>query len=267
MKPNLLFIIAIISVVGVSCVPYSYYTSSPHQVPMFEEKGEFSAQGTASSNGLLDLQAAYAITSHIAVMGGGALNVSKPVSPADRGSGNHFNLAAGYFSPLLEGNTIFQIYGGAERGAYNFGYTSYDHYDHAYVDNGTAQVVFNKFYLMPSLGYTHSLFDIAFSLRVGHLSFPVIENSIIDENSYEYLVWENDRNIKSTVRIEPAITWRIGWEHVKLQAQMGWSFYKSDISRIDFFGGDLFRRHFYPTYFNVGLYFIITNRYKNEFTP
>ena len=262
MKRNLIFTITIISFFGVSCVAHSYYTPSPHQVPMFKEKGEFSAQGTVNTNGMLDGQAAYAMTDHIAVMGGAALVGGKTIFPADNGFGGHFNLATGYFTPLFGGNTLFQIYGGMERGEYKFEYvdrvvTFGFLYPYRYEDNGSAYFAFNKFYLMPSVGYTHQIFDIAFSLRMAHLSFAKVENNVTKQNSYAYNTVEGLRDIGNSILFEPALTFRLGWEYFKVQTQIGWSFNAMHHSS----------GYFDEMCISTGFYFIFAKRYKKQPIP
>lgn len=261
MKRNLIFTINIISFLSVSCVT-SYYTPSAHHVPLFQDKGEFSVQGTVNTNGLLDGEIAYAITNNVAIMGGISLNGSKEISNFEKASGSHLNLAVGYFTPLVGKNTMFQLYGGMERGGYNYSYKTIDrlnflgngNYSISYMDVGTANYAFNKFYLMPSFGYTHQIFDFAFSLRMAHLSFAKVENNVTKQNTYAYKTVEGLRDIGNSILFEPAITWRVGWENLKWQTQVGWSVNASNVDPIYFDG----------LVFSTGLYFIITNRYKKQ---
>lgn len=177
------------------------YIPNSQNIPLFQEKNQAAASvGLAmgdQSTGL-DLQAAYAVTDHIAVMGNAYFGsvVEDWVSSADttgtiiaEGQNipyRNFEFGVGYFTKLGSSNGIFEVYGGWGIGGPQ---NTVDPIREFYRNN--------HFFLQPNIGGRLGAVDLAFSTRLNYVLWPEF----------------------SEVLVEPGLTLRFGWEKVKFQMQ------------------------------------------------
>jgi hypothetical protein len=201
-----------------SCSHY-YYVTNVQNVPLFKEKNEFrftGAYGEGDESGSIEAQASYSVTDHIGVMADFMSVKGGDVSGRNYGKGNYFEGAIGYYRPTGESG-VFEIYGGAGGSSQHHEYSNSDNSEY----RGSAEVSFLKLFVQPSFGITLDFCDVAFSTRIGSLSYFNIENKITgDVGEYQdlYTVTEKNHFI-----LEPAITLRGGWKNIKAQFQVGYA--------------------------------------------
>lgn len=193
-----------------SCV--SKYIPNIINTPMFTNAGEFQANiayGSSDYNG----QLGYAITDHIAVMVNGNYNNTVEVYERynDELRENHRKLyfiegGLGYYN-LFSVNGHYEVFGGYGTGQVDILHNSIDWLD---LDpDGNVNNKYNRYFLQPSIGFTRKVIEGNFTTR-----FVVVQlkpGERILKESWNYL-------------IEPAITARIGFKHIKGIVQIGYSF-------------------------------------------
>jgi hypothetical protein len=228
-----------------------YYVPNVQNVPLFREKDECRLSAMVAGGdetSCAEIQGAYSITKNIGVMANFMSAKGGTTSDKNYGKGNYFDGAIGYYKPI-NSHQVFEIYGGLGLSNQNHKYTN----EYSGMDNGTSDLSFTKIFLQPSYGITFNSFDIAFSTRICRLSFNTVGNYIIG-NTYEYDELNNIAQNKNYLFLEPAITVRGGWKHVKLQVQASTSSYaKSDLPFEDYHLG-------------IGMYITIADRYRKA-TP
>jgi hypothetical protein len=176
------------------------YIPNSQSVPLFQEKKEASVMGALAvgdqSTGA-DIQAAYAVTDHFAVMGNAYFGqvIEDWISSIDSNSTSftgedipyrNFEIGVGYFTQLGNSNGVFEVYGGwGIGGPKNTIESVRDFYRN------------NHFFLQPNIGGRLGTVDVAFSTRINYVLWPEF----------------------SEVFFEPAFTLRFGWEKVKFQVQ------------------------------------------------
>ncbi|MDP2176578.1 MAG: hypothetical protein Q8K70_11775 [Bacteroidota bacterium] len=192
---------------------HTYYIPSTHNVPIFKEKNEYrlsASFGETDNVTTKEIQAAYSITNHLAIMSNYLdANSGKRIYDNNWGKGYYFDGAIGLYQPTKR-TGVFEIYGGMG--------TSKQH--HQYKMNGSSELSFHKFFIQPSWGISFNSIDIALSSRLSQISFNKIQNNIDPLQHTEY----NEVYAISVNRnhffIEPALTLRVGWKTTKLQLQL-----------------------------------------------
>ncbi len=227
-----------------SCTHY-YYAPNMHNVPLFQQKEEFHLDISGSMGNeftAFEIQAAFSLTDNISIMGNGfVVNRERELYHDEFGRGHLLEGGAGAFVPVYN-NVIFETYFGAGLGKIENGY-----------DTGiTSKLSLNRYFLQPSIGYTSDFMDFALSLRLNGLRYNDIQLSgDLDQEDREQIQFIS-RNPFS-ILVEPAVTLRAGWEHVKFQLQVGFS---ENIKN-----PDLFQEHLN---LNFGMYFTISDKYRNN---
>ena len=195
-----------------------YYLSNNPNVPLFTEKYEFrgslSAGGGSISSGT-DVQAAFSITDHFAVMADymSSKYYSNDTDDDNLAKGSYFDAAAGYFKPFSN-HLVFEVYGG-------FGSCSQHHEYYSWPENiyrGESDLTYVKAFLQPSIGLSFNAFDVAFSSGLSRLNFVEIDYSVDETSAYHEELNFLEQNRKHFL-IEPAITVRGGWKSFKMQFQ------------------------------------------------
>ena len=115
----------------------------------------------------------------------------------------------------------FEFYGGIGGSSqhheyWGLGYSQGSIYSHDY---GTSDLsFFIKFFVQPSFGLRHNVFDVAFSTRLCSVSYTSIGDYVtVDSYEYEELSQLGD---KTHFFLEPAFTLRCGWKNIKIQLQV-----------------------------------------------
>ncbi|MBN2214109.1 MAG: hypothetical protein JW723_07685 [Bacteroidales bacterium] len=235
----------IISLTLLSSCTHYYYAPNMHNVPLFQQKEEFHLDLSGSLGNEFtgfEVQAAFSLTDNIGIMANGfVVDRERDLYPDEYGRGHLIEGGAGAFVPLHT-NIVFETYFGVGLGKVENGY-----------DTGiTSKLNLNRYFFQPSLGYTSDLIDIAVSLRLSGLRYNDIRLTGTLEQEDQDQIRCISKNPFS-VLVEPAITLRGGWEHVKFQLQLGFS--GNETNR------DLLQEHIN---LNFGLYFIISDKYRNK---
>jgi hypothetical protein len=231
---------------------HSYYLPSNHNVPLFTEKNEFHGSISIGGTPLLsgsDIQAALALTDHLAIMTN--YSSSKYANDSDdknQANGKYLEGAAGYFN-LFDRFCVFEVYGG-------FGYSSqyHEYYDalHNYTYLGKSDFTFTKSFLQPSIGLTFNAFDIALTSGFSRINFNKLNYSV-DQNSSYYAELDMISRNRTSFLFEPAITIRGGWKFLKLQFQY--------IRSINLSTDAL---NFEPIKYSFGIYISVSKKYWND---
>jgi hypothetical protein len=206
------------------CTRY-YYMPGSHNVPLMKEAHDvhFSAgAGTGEETQTTELQASYAVTDHVALMG--SFMSAEGEEGQNVGFGKYGDFGVGFFSRLRE-DAVFEMYAGA-------GNSSQHHSNRVNVFNPvtqreeqremTADLKFYKTFVQANFGVSYSSFDFGISGRVAQLNFYSVQ--------YDRTLGPGDLNLDRlavsphALLFEPAVTLRAGWKYVKLQAQLGLSF-------------------------------------------
>lgn len=212
MYENLYVLLSGIILLTMSCKTILYVPNAVN-APLLKEKNEIKAYGSPNN-----AQIAYAVSNHIGIMGNAygnkftSENTTNGVTTKDANKGNLFELGLGYFNPLSE-NLVFETYIGGGLGKIDFdNQTQNKHYD----------VKATKFFVQPAIGYVHKFFDIAFTPRISAVEYNDlnVNGYTQDELNNEYLN-KDDVEGKTWFFAEPAITARLGYKFVKIQAQFG----------------------------------------------
>jgi hypothetical protein len=225
MKKSILHLVSIVFVSLTSCsTPHFYYLPNIQNVPAFSEKNIFTGQAAGSFSGLnncFEIQTGYSLPGHVALtanfMTGGnhkSLNTLK-----DNAKYNYFEGAAGYYRSFLEIG-VFEVYAGYGHGNQHhvFSYSGYDEYlNYIEVSDGNADMTFSKVFIQPDIGVKYKWMTGALSLRLARINFININSSSVVHHDAEL----NNLSANNPYwLIEPALTFRGGFEQVKLQLQL-----------------------------------------------
>jgi hypothetical protein len=203
-----------------ACAP-KYYAPNTHNVPLLTRARDFSAAG-AVGDSRIELQGAYALTSELGVM----LNAANYDMPEDEdgdgGSGGLLEIGFGYSRPLDEHFQlgVFGLVGGGNLE---------NHFPSTVAGNpgttGDIEAKLTRFGVQPVVGFRSRYVEAAASLRVVGLRYSDVTGSLIfaGEDQVQLLSSQTEHTL-----LEPALTFRAGFETVKLQLQLGWSVNKSD---------------------------------------
>ena len=231
-----------------SCVSIApSYAPNTQNVTLFQEKGDAKLSAGLSRgeevSKALELQSAYAITNHIGIMAN--FYRYKRVNRADL-----FELGAGYFLPLTK-NVVFESYGGISYAQFTSRISSIEPLgnNEFLTKNYYYSRDFTRYFIQPAIGFKSKLIEIAFSTRLAALNYRRLK---ISEDSYQNSSSLSSQMLPSShFLIEPALTIRFGWNHIKLQAQLGRSFHLL---------GDSFPMEVWNA--NIGAYFSLSKRDK-----
>jgi len=214
-----------------------YYAPNPQNVPLFTEKGEgrIATSFTVSEyTSGINLSGAYSFSNHFGFTGNIFL-----VGEADNGlipdrktnKGQLVDAGLVYFLPFGS-RFVFESTAGFGGGAAT-----------NQSDYGNSTVKFRNFYIQPSIGIAGKHFDLALSGKYSILSYHNLAFSASQTGDYPI--------DKPYSLIEPALTIRFGWEHVKIQTQYVHSF-------------NISSPHLRQDYINLnfGLYIMLTDKYS-----
>ncbi len=239
-----------ISILGIttflcSCNP-KFYAPTTATTPLFREKGETQFSGHIGAGDeidrILQVQAACAIDSHLAVLGNlyTAETNYEENDPyrVDAGKGSQIEIAVGYFKPI-NSKLSYELYGGLAMGKVT------NYYEKTYKSNTTgdrrfSQIISNKCFkpfVQGNFGYRSRKFDAIFNLRLGYLNLSgITETFATVDTGFIAVPTENIDKIKSnpnTFLLEPGFTIRFGVEPIKIQLHLGQSFSSKGTYPID----------------------------------
>jgi len=249
-----------------SCNKHIYVPNTVN-APLLKEKYEF--KGSVSPT---NYQAAFAVANKVAIMANGQYvyrfnlnddNNNDGLFVDKHTRGGVFEGAVGFFQPLdLKKRMVFDTYVG-------FGSGRFKTLDAAYNDDGSTGSIndyllktrFSKFFVQPSIGFVHPVFEAAFSSRVSVLNFYglYLGNKVFEDDSNRR---DNFGRIGDRTRtfIEPAFTFRVGYKYVKFQMQLLFSLPVDD----DTYSGYEVNEYFQPVAVGMGASINI-GRWYNDF--
>jgi hypothetical protein len=175
------------------------------------EKKQVKITGTQS-----DVQTAFAVGDHLGIMANGFFKSYNGDNNYQH-RGGLLELGAGYYN-AYNSHVVFEAYGGGGMGRVykqemmNSGNNS--QFLGSFTGNGS------RIFLQPSIGFTSSFFDVALANR---LSFVKYHRFSSTNYSTEELVKNDLDNVTDPlyVFVEPAVTARVGYKFIKVQAQYG----------------------------------------------
>ncbi|MBN2281399.1 MAG: hypothetical protein JXQ65_12535 [Candidatus Marinimicrobia bacterium] len=209
-KPALQIILFFLPWLLLAHCSHYYYTPNSQTIPLFREKGEARISGgiygARESEGFV-LNTALAPMDHIAFLGN--FMTGDATGNENWGKGNFGEIGIGYYH-ADRSFAVFECYSG-----FGFG-TITNHY----APRMESEVDYWRYFIQPSFGLRTSLCELAFSSR---LCLVAYDNVNIDSElgqSFEYGPVEYIIENKIFFLAEPAVTFRLGSEKFKIQAQM-----------------------------------------------
>jgi len=188
------------------------YVSNAVNAPLLKEKGEVQVNVTQN-----DLQAAVAVGDHFGLMLNGFYKGYKDGNYNHNGVLGEFGL--GYFQ-RLENNFVFETFAGAGVAGIRKQKEFTSESSAPYIGKFNAEAM--KVFLQPEVGYKSRVFDAVISSRFSFVKYRNFssQNYPQDELRKDYL--DNDNLTGPTfIFAEPALTFRLGYKYIKLQAQYG----------------------------------------------
>lgn len=244
----------VFSLVFGSCGPV-LYSNVGQNVPMFLEKGEFSGSiNYASSYGQdvtdadgLGLQAAYAFSDKWAgILSYYSMKNASVTEDEDwQAKGSYFEIGGGRYGSFGSKYFAYEVLGGIGFGGIK---------NNSNLNNIDANIF--KPFLQPSFGVISKYADFIITSRFGYVSYTSNSYRLEDDN----MRMQADKFFeeqKSSFVFEPGFTIRGGYKNIKIQIQYNFSSFKNEYDG------------FYPVndnYGGIGLYFLISNRYKAKLT-
>jgi hypothetical protein len=192
------------------------YVPNSQNVPLLEEKGDIKA-----NLGAKDLQVAYGITDHFGVMANGYYNKSDWSATSGDFENKYFSTRSliegglGYYTPFGT-NGRFEVFGGGGFGSVKHDYDLYD--ASTLEESNSYKASMMRYFLQPSIGVQSEVVGLAFSTRVAGVTFATKETvgytqqDLIDEGL-------NELDDNMFIFLEPAVTFRVGFQYVQAQIQ------------------------------------------------
>jgi len=207
------------------------YIPNMINTPMLSNKGEIQGNIAAGIN-TIDGQMAIAITDNFAVM----TNASYYNRTSDSTNNFHKHIllegGLGYYLKLSDVGR-FEVFGG-----YGLGNVE-GYYENSIIGSSITDANFSRFFIQPAIGASSQVFDGSFATRFVFVRMnPNGDN--FDTGSYIPF-------------IEPAVTFRLGYKHIKGVMQVGFSLPISK-TNINF--------DYQPIIFNVGVSYNIWKSYE-----
>ena len=224
-------VVFIISLLLCSCSHY-YYVPNIQNVPLFREKDEFRVSGSygfGDESNCFELQGAMSAGKHIGITSS-FMSAKSERSDADGdwGKGSYIELAGGYFTPINKYG-VFEVYGGFGGAGQTHQFSSYN-YNGGQVNSQNsrkAHLRSNRLFIQPAVGFEFKAFEVAFSSRFCRLSFTDVDyNLSIQDNEWDLAKLTTISNDRLYYFVEPAVTLRVGWKSVKIQAQFSMGSYQ-----------------------------------------
>ena len=181
-----------------SCAPA--YVPNVVNAPMLTNKGEMQASVHFGASGF-NPQFAYAITDHLGIMVNASfIDVTSDSTSTTKSYHKHtfYEFGPGYYTNF--GSRFkFGTYGGVGFGTINA------EYDNDLWSSRT-DVKCIRLFLQPTIGLTSKILDVGISTR-----FVVV-------------TFNQDSNKDTGIMFEPALTAKLGWDHIKAVGQIGLSY-------------------------------------------
>ncbi len=197
-RPLFFLFYAFVVLILNSCAPA--YIPNVINAPMLTNKGEIQASVHLGASGL-NPQFAYAVTNHFGIMANASfLDVTSDSTSTTKSYHKHtfYEFGPGYYTNF--GSRFkFGTYGGVGFGTIN---AEYDNN----IWTSRTDVKCTRFFLQPTVGMTSKIADLGISTR-----FVVV-------------TFSQDSEKDTGVMFEPALTAKLGWDHIKIVGQAGLSY-------------------------------------------
>lgn len=249
MKHPIQILLGLFFLAMVGCGPVMYSTVG-HNVPLFQEKGEFYGQiGYSSTNGAwtaegVGAKAGYAVSDKIQLTSSfySMKNFEDPGNDEWKGKGNYWEVGGGWYGGFTNPRFRYEAVGGFGSGKIK---------NTSRITSGEfINAKFIKPYVQPSVGFVSRYFEAAISPRISYLSYSDQEdfNLITEANQslQEFFDVQSNKLV-----FEPGLTLRGGYQSVMLELQYSYSFLKE--SSPDYY---LINNE----YLSIGVRFLIGNR-------
>lgn len=193
-KKTITILIAVLITMS-SCAPI--YVPNVINTPTINQKYDFQGNFNIGVSGF-DPQLAYAFSDQFALMVNGSFYNYSNDSSVNFRSHYYGEAGIGYYKKMTK-TFLVSVYAGAGFGHINTSYTSI-------LFNSFANVMNNKIFISPSLGYNTEFLDFIFSPRTSYVR-----------------VFDPLGNSQSILFIEPALTLKYGFKYIKTVTQLGLS--------------------------------------------
>lgn len=189
------------------------YVPNTVNVPLLKEEKE--VKFNLDQN---NLQLAVAVTDHIGIMANGFYR-GHTADNNYRHRGGLAEVGAGYFHNF-NNQVVVETFAGIGLGNVYKQETFKDSTNTAYLAQFRANAT--RFFIQPGIGYSHRFFDLAFTPRFSFVKYANFSSENYREQDLKRDFLDNGQLTRSMyVFAEPAITVRVGYKFVKLQAQYG----------------------------------------------
>ena len=234
-----------------SCAP-ALYTNVGQNVPLLKKKGEFAVSAGKGSTGNdhgsaegFNTQAALAVGKSTAIIS--SFYSMKSSGDDIEGKGNYFEIGVGKFKGNDETKFIAEIFGGTGFGSIQNSMGS-DKINLKYV----------KPFIQPSCGFSTKVIDIAVTARIGLVSYTSKSENISDPQQQQTFgnFWSENKN---SFVFEPGVTFRIGYQNIKLQLQYAHTSLKYEWPD----GSDHYSAVF-DNYGSFGVFILLSDRWKKS---
>lgn len=253
MKPLLKFLICVLVVPNLflACGPV-LYSNVGHNVPLFQEKGEFSGQvsysgsdGAWSASGI-GIHGAYSVSDKIALISSFYAMNDDEVYDYDNeweGNGSYFELGGGLFGGDPGKKFLYEAFAGIGTGSIqNQSLTNRVEF---------INTKYLKPFIQPSVAFSTQYFDIALTPRIAYLSYTSKDDFNIvkdgEQVNPDQYFGKNDNQFL----FEPGIMIRGGLPGIKLEVQYNHSTLGEPLSEFSLVNAD---------YLSIGLRFLISKR-------
>lgn len=221
------------------------YTTVGQNVPLFQEKGEVTFSGgigETSRAGGINAQLAVAVSDHVAVMTSYYNLKSEEV-----GSGSYVEAGAGLFKRLSD-QVTGEVFAGIGFGSHHN--TTFSH-PSGYSWDMNAN--YFKPFIQPSLGISTGSLELAFTPRIGFLSYTSHSDTYTNGTTMRAAIDDYFQSKQNSVVFEPGLTLRLGYRAVKVQAQYNHS--SLNYSSPDFKPVD-------REFISLGIFVLISKRWR-----
>lgn len=203
------------------------YIPNMANTPMFEEAGELQGNLAAGVSGT-DIQLAYAVSDHLALMANGSFSDQTSDTTDDFHRHTLYEFGAGYYDQIgNHGN--YEIFGGVGTGKIK-GYR-----EDSPLDNPVSDARFLKLFIQPAIGLHSDVADGSIGSR-----WVLVRTDYNEE--------EPEAQPGFHPFFEPFVMGRVGFKYVKLVSQIGFSLPVGQDVPFDY----------QPFMFNLGLHFNIS---------
>lgn len=233
-----------------SCGPV-LYSNVGQNVPLLQEKGEFSGQfsysassGAWSADGI-GLQGAYAISEKVGIISSfsSLWGTDESQDYEWEGNGTYFELGAGLFGGKQENKFLYEAFAGIGSGSIR---------NTSLVNRGEFfNVKYLKPFIQPSVAFSTKYFEMALTPRIAYISYTSQDDFQFGQNPEQIDPREYFDKNHNTMVFEPGIMIRGGFPGAKLELQYSYSTLKEPLEEYFVINSD---------YFSIGLRFIIAGR-------